>query len=392
MAGTGSFAEIRTDGSLQRNPITNAGRAAVNAYKDDDEIELRRVRIQQKRNLYPGPVQDVNVSIYPGELVFARHAAAGSILTRKKGSELFVMSSLNGAFDLDKGLSGAYKGLYVVGVAGAQGARHDHTNNNPERDLPVIVGGLVTIQNTGPKRIANGDYVYWRLPDPTLAGKYSGHSSHRVLMELHPYDSGLDYSFRRHVAEKIVSGAASVGAEFDHHTADAADAIRTGFIVPSVLLTFHTLLATGAMSATDVSRLAKAIKSAPATSYGSVDKLAEVRRIKETQALALDELAEAIGVKQGRHGITIDTKTPFLSQYLPSIVGQGKVMTDQAPAAMQLIGVMSYLKTAQGSAIEVLFRSINSMADLIRARIVGRANTAALPRAEFDMQLSHMTL
>lgn len=158
------------------NPAEKQGLVVTNATLDRQEIARRRCKDKRRTNrlLVPGcnsTVTDEVLTIQPHDLTF-RTAQTKAQARNYQDTEIHVIGSTNGLDVNDKGnRTSAMRRkrkrsqLQFAGVAVTKAVfRQDASANEHEMNLPTQIGGVCTIQNTGPNRISVGDLVVWDLP------------------------------------------------------------------------------------------------------------------------------------------------------------------------------------------------------------------------------------
>ena len=179
-----------------RNPVSEPGHVASNAHLDKNEVLERQGRAQRNTTRYPGPTDDNAFKIMPREICLSFNDWRGG--ARRHGRQeraSFVLSTLNGAFRPGDNLAAMMQRLQFAGLAGGDGATFDSTGQTDRVDLAVVRGGLITMRNTGTKRIENGALIYWSLPDPDRrppARAGINKCDPRLLVHSMPYEPKLD--------------------------------------------------------------------------------------------------------------------------------------------------------------------------------------------------------
>ena len=374
MPGPDGFIEIGNDGNYRQSPITSQGRVAYNAFKDDDRIKIRKANSRAGRSFYQGPIEDVHVSIYPGDLCFAIRATEAMGMPRKKSYQTFVLSSLNQGFETGATLAEIRSYIKFVGVAGSSGARHDHRNNNPERDLALVIGGLQTLLNTGPMRINNGDYVYWDIPDPTIElGKGTGHNLDRYVLVTKPYRPGTDASFRAQIGKMITGEDSSSHADVSG-LRESAEGMRA-LLATSMLAVFECLMSEGYLTTVQI---------------GDMTKLTKTDRVNRVDVTSDEEKATALGTVSAAFGLSDSLSAPppkgsMAETFIGCMVGS-KGEGIPTTGGTKAVRTMAKL---QKDFLNNLFLVVNQATDDVRSRIIGQALTPADPNGEYDMILGH---
>jgi hypothetical protein len=158
-------------GKENLGPVTQAGKVIINGHYDQSDNNKRRQNLKNGVALYKGPVDQNTVSIKQYELCMRKKTVYGQ--TGDLNAPLNAVFSTTNGFGLKN--QTYYELLESIEYAGFAQVKNDHNDLNPsnQEGIALIVGGLVTIKNTGPYRINNGDLIYWELPDlnePTEKG------------------------------------------------------------------------------------------------------------------------------------------------------------------------------------------------------------------------------
>lgn len=168
------------------NPAEKQGLVVANATLDREEI---RCRLATKSKMSHKDVkvcaQNVNdniLTVMPHDLTF-RDRTRRAISRKYNDTEIHVMASTNGMGIRDQMLSSKNEtdeatrkrkrsDLEFAGVAVTKAVFQRNQNANAhEMNLPVQIGGVCTIQNTGKAPIHVGDLVVWDLPKGKDEGK-----------------------------------------------------------------------------------------------------------------------------------------------------------------------------------------------------------------------------
>lgn len=193
------FLRLNSENRGNTNPITQAGRIVFNFYKDDGEIKKRQDdKTEELATYFPGPVDDQNLSILEGEIVYqilenemdSKHGLAAE-------PSSVTLTALNGGFLRSDKPWQILEQIRVVGVAMGK-CEHDSKNENPENVYAVQMGGLVTILNNGNQVIPAGSWVIFDLPSiapgKALDRKRGGQ---KWLLVTKPYDISCDLFFSK---------------------------------------------------------------------------------------------------------------------------------------------------------------------------------------------------
>ncbi len=248
---TDRFADINSIGESGRNPITNAGRVAINGHVNEEEIIERKDNYTDQTTLFPGPTEDTDFAIYPRELCIEEKIPLSGTRNRHKMHAPYVLSVVNAGFKKGEAIWAVTERLDFRGIAGGQGAKYDSDGQSPEIDLALVQGGLSTLRNTGPKRIPNNTWIYWSLPDPKSPYDRGIRGSTRQPYWTMPYEPKLDrlseYTLAYLMSNPAVAMSKNAG-NFDQQyrfpIQDAAVLMRE--VVAQIYLdALHTFLTSG---------------------------------------------------------------------------------------------------------------------------------------------------
>ncbi len=236
-----AFTNLSGEGHFGNTRITQAGRIAWNTTLDIQEIRMRIERGGKTKSKYGGSVAETAFSIRPGDLLYGEKEQRFRTATRMHSS----LATVNGAFRPQDSIWQIIERLEFRGVAGGQGALfHDDMDNLKIQDFAANLGGLISIFNSGTKRIRNGDLVLWTLPptDDPLEKAYKG--TKRMVLHTEPYNPSLDSLTREGIAD-IVYGRADK-RDLDRNTplVEAASNLQRAILQLS-LNAFHVLLSSG---------------------------------------------------------------------------------------------------------------------------------------------------
>jgi len=179
-------------GASGDNPITQAGRVIYNLRVDSDEFAKRKA---ESAPLYGGGIDDKDVQIFARMPVFRtvtdyddHHPTLAS------DGAVPVWSVLNRAGRAGQTLEEFLGGIELVGVAGGDGGRNSSDGAGVRgQDMSGVIGGLVTIINTGPKTIRNGDVIIMHFPNPASATPNTAiKGSPQIVPQTVPWDPLTD--------------------------------------------------------------------------------------------------------------------------------------------------------------------------------------------------------
>lgn len=367
MPGPDGFVELGTDGSFRRDPITTQGRVAYNAFRDNAQIAQRKDLAKKGLTLYGGSSEDASLSIYPGDLCFTTSGSTSMGMPRKRLYQTFVMSTLNQAFEKGESMDKVRASIRFAGVAGASGARLDCAY--PEDDLAIVIGGLQTLQNTGPERINNGEFVVWDVPVPGMMPK---NDMDRFVLVTRPYKPDHDENFRKEVGDMIARASNSK----DHMTEVKKAALRLRhLLLASAITAFDSLLRMGFISADGIDAMLR---------VDDATRASNARNYDARSGATLSNLSGALGISTM---LTSGTSAPsFASTYLESLTGSEGGKLDRENNADRTVSI---LETQRKNFISNLFLVVNAASDDVRSRVIGQALSPADPNGAFDCIMGH---
>lgn len=230
-----------------KNPITKMGNVVYNAYRNDPDIAQSKANVQSGTSKYGGATDDSNFSILPGYITWAyRNPSIGK--RKAKGHDLYVRTTLNGAFLRSQELYEIQNNILILGISKTR-ALYDRNGNHSEIDTVVQMGGLATIVNTGKKPICNGDWVRAELPDPNNPIVLGRRNASNIYMWTTPFDPRCDMITASNLGSILGKGSSpkKLESERDKPMIEAATKVRNA-ILQAVLNSFHIALASGLFS------------------------------------------------------------------------------------------------------------------------------------------------
>lgn len=371
-------------GGYRRRPITEVGRIVHNGFIDEKGIEVIKSRAKKGNTLYPGPVDNQVFIIFPREVCLENMDPAWP----KQNDAPYVLSVANGSFRKNQSVAEVTEQMRFRGFAGGQGARYTD-GENQENQLALVIGGSMTVRNTGPKRIDNGDRVMWQIPDPKDPYERYSPQSERMPYQLVPFNPIFDKLTAQSLVRILTQNPVMPPSEQKYKTPLIEGAHNLRQTVLQIQLEgIHTILTSGLVKL-DL----EAFKSSSrrkrrenASQYQNPDIRKEV----------LKRLSEHLGLRE----FTLKDKDKFT--FIPDF-GSGKEMT-LAEAMLDVFAARtpnslmipmqgksltgdcrSALIRNQKQVLENLFSAINSANYFTESRIVGMANTPADPGQEFDI-------
>ena len=387
--------ELNSTNGMGRNPITQAGKVVYNGFKDHNLIKIFKAQLRTGKNFYPGPTSDENYSIQQREVVYSRRKGTNA----KKGS-MHVLSSVNAGFDKKDPLWKIISEHEIRGVAVTRSLL-DSTGANPEIDVVVQTGGLVTTVNTGPKKINNGDSVFMEWPDPNKPFASQPRNSEKQLLWTMPYDPCMDALTESNIWEIMKDPATISEYESDINKPIVRGAINfKKFLLTTSVLAIHSALSAGIVSmpvnALDDDKDAKNKRKTRGDTYMSVDalgvpkrkpfikKLARLYGITDEEKKRLEVVfPHKIGTKPVLGDLAdhvIETFSGKDNNFLVFPLQEGKVTNDEKKLVM-----------SQQCLLSDAFQAINETNEYRRGRIIGKALTPAKPNEEFDMIVGRYT-
>jgi hypothetical protein len=177
-------------------PTMQAGRVVYNGFKNVTEMRERVDNVKSGKALFPGPTNGDTLTIEQYDLC-VRYRSAFCKSDKSGEENNLVFSTVNGAFKKGQQYHEIIESLTFGGFAQYQVV---HDEKRPERrdGVAQIYGGLLTIPHTGNKRIVNGDYIIWDLPNIENPAKQVGRHTDRIPFVINPYTPEIDsINFKR---------------------------------------------------------------------------------------------------------------------------------------------------------------------------------------------------
>ena len=378
------------------DPITPAGRVAPNGLLDRDEIRIRQATAHnpERPSMYGGMVDDQAYDIFQFDMCVEVVRPDVSRIDYAE-PQPFVLSVLNGAFSSRDTVATILPRLQFRGFASAE-AKYDPSNNETQLGLALQQGGLITIKNTGPKNIRNGDWVYFDVPDPRNPYEKNPRGSGRIVFVTKPYDPMQDKVF----SDTLASGlSAPNGVRQSHELAEGAKYMRQA-IVQAFHDAFFAFATSGLMKFDPVALTPGAAgvlaRSANAQLFTGVD-VTDDQRVGYLRRLAIElglrgfqrpQGEEAIKVALGAAGQQISLDQYVMDVFLgmtPSALMAALVPgvgTRELPA-----GSPGQLVMNQQAALSNMVDGIVATNFSVRRRVFGRAMSSATPGNKFDVFL-----
>ena len=389
---TDLFSDINSEGGIGRSPITQAGRVATNGHLDENEILERKDRLRQRTSLFTGLEDDPSFSIFRREICLQLKTNRNHVRNRYKFNAAYILSTLNGAFKKTDKVWEAIEQLEFQGLAGGQGAKYDSSYNNPEIDVSLVRGGMITMVNTGPKKIQNGDHVYWTLPDPENPYQKESRGKYRILPQTLPYDTKLDIFTETSLREMITE------KNYTESDIDSRYPILEGIknfkqvIMQIHLNALHTFLMSGIV-----------VIDEEALEFDKKDKRNANRRTYQDREGILIRIAKQLELRDMANSYTKDSKIKFnpfpentereidlIDYAMKILLAQERnsflLPLDEASDAVPA-GPRGTIIKNQRSLLSDFFSSVNSVTEFTRKRIFGKAISPADPQKEFDIYL-----
>lgn len=406
---TDRFADINSSGGLGRQPITNVGRVAINGHLDAATIRERKGKHSDGRSLYGGPVDDDAFKVFARDICVSERgsSAHSSTWNRYKTQAPLILSVLNGGFKKHTPLWQVIESLQFAGLAGGQGARFDSRNESPEIDLALVWGGLATVVNSGPQRIANGQLVYWTVPPVDEPYERALRGSKRMPLHTMPYDPALDTLTEDTLANLMTqsarvmtpgppaaaAAAAAADMEPEHRRPiqEGADNMRQ--VVCQVMLeALHVFLTSGLVSMNPAAVIDPRVRAKNAGMYAANERVR--RDLLRVVAAALG--CKDVHRKPGDPKITfradpaVDRETTLAEFALDVFLGRKDeaLLMPLAPGTRAVPnGDSGVLVRNQKAGMSDLLAGVNNANHFVSRRIIGRAVSPAEPGREFDILL-----
>ncbi len=407
---TDRFSDITATGGLGRNPITNAGRVAVNGHLDVATIRERKIKHSAGKSLYAGPVDDDAFRVLARDICVSERIS----WNRTKKQAPHILSVVNGGFKQGLEIWQVIESLQFEGLAGGHGARFDSRNEAPELDLALVRGGVTTIVNSGPKRIANGQRIYWSVPPPKSPYERAARGSNRMPLHTMPYDPTLDaltedtmgsLMMRSAQAQTLATGPGSMTStsttavdtdtdtEPEHRRPIQEGADNTRQAVCQIMLeALHVFLTSGLVSVNPAALRDPAIRAQNAGTYAQ-----DERARRELLRVVAGELGcRDMHKKPGDPKITfradpaVDRETTLAEFALDVFLAKKDeaLLMPLAPGTRAVPnGDPGVIVRNQKAGMSDLLAGMNTSNQFVLRRVFGTAISPAEPGREFDILL-----
>ena len=231
------------------NDPTPVASVVLSCRLDGAGISERKHRVMTQSSLFPGPMEDLQLSTLQGEMTFHR---IGEPYRRSTMDNLIPsFSTFNGFGYSGQPLWELIDSLDFSGIS-----KHTAAYDSREPEDPTFsgqIGGMRRLKNNGPLKIHNGDYVMWDIPNPNISRDdihllYDVNTnSPRILALTVPYRPDIEGLSINTVMEvlkdpKKVSGSKTL--DVGHPILEGAETLR-GCFLESIMLSLHILLSTG---------------------------------------------------------------------------------------------------------------------------------------------------
>lgn len=379
-----------------RSPITNAGRVAINGHLAEQIIRERIENHRRGLTLYQGPVNDWVFTIYPREIVLEEKLPSVS-KNRYKSLNPFVLSTVNAAFKKGDSLWEITEGLDFRGVAGGQGAKYDERGQNPEIDLALVQGGLITMKNTGQKRIQNNSLLYWSLPplhDPYEKGI---RGSSRMVIHTVSYEPSLDKLSEDTLGELMTRKEDSFRSEYDkefrYPIQEGARNMKQA-IMQIFLDALHTFLMSGIVKLDLKAIENQSVRQTNSTRYSndtSKNRAEIFRKIASSlELLNIQKKSDDPNFKFKDPAPNSDREISLLEFAIDVVLGKRESslifpLVDGTHALPS--GFQGKVVQNQKAVLSDLFSAINKSNNFVTRRIFGKALTPAQPGQDMDVLL-----
>ncbi len=386
------FLDVNNGTGIGRSPITKAGHVAYNGFVDRDAIKNRRESVKMVSAFYASDVSDESFAIFQHDVLLTEKARMNRQRDRAKASNPFVLSTLNGAGRRGEPKHKLVERFSFAGVSGSQGAKYDSTSTTSDMDIALDIGGLHTIVNTGPKRIKNGDLIWWDLPDPGQT-EIARKGSERLVPITRPYEPAEWEANEKNIPAILMSGdekqAMSMG--YDSPLIESARGMKSALSM-AMLLGIHVALSTGLVKLEggldDISNGAFRNDRIQQSGYARDSHI----RLSVLEALAKEFGLES-DLSKKRTIFEIDRKQTTTEKYateaMSAVAKDSYVLPLIEGTGMLPGGVSSRLITMQRNLMSDLVAATQRNADYTRQRIFAKAITPADSGKEMDIMLGH---
>ncbi len=176
------------------DPAGPQGDVTLNGYFDEDALLSRK---ENAGNSYwtGDTINDTTLSAHPGTMAFIQKSATIASAKKRKRSQTAVpfVTSFNGVASSDTLIEDIIEDWQFAGLVKAEGNKLDSTGANPTPDEGALrAGGVDTIRNEGNQTIANGDLLYWDLPNKERKDvTFNIRDGGQIRAVARPYDSSV---------------------------------------------------------------------------------------------------------------------------------------------------------------------------------------------------------
>lgn len=172
-----------SSGKSNVGPISQGGRVVVNGHFDTIHLNEIKKNLKSQISAYPGPLDTQHIYTRQSDLLVRTKTIYGRRHDLNAPLNA-VWSTTNGAFLKSQKY---WEKLESVEFAGFAQYMTDNDNDLGQNGLVCVIGGLLTVKNTGPHKINNGDLILWDLPDIKNPTEYGKPNSERQPFLTVPY-------------------------------------------------------------------------------------------------------------------------------------------------------------------------------------------------------------
>lgn len=378
--------DLIQQGGVGRQPITNAGRVAVNVYLDQDALEERKEKGTRDSPWPNANLDDKSFYIFQRDICLSKKRRP----TRKaSNNRIEVFAVLNGLQSEGMTHRQMIEAHTFSCIAGGQGAIFDTSGNNARwPNFAGVVGGLLTLVNTGPERIMNGDLFYWDFPAPGAEATMHRRESKRITPILRPYRASKQAATARAVCESVrnsFSSSATDTSTMQHGSPTDQAALRLKW----------------AMLQLSVNAIAAALKSgvvqfSPDAATNATTRATNAAAYSRAGASAQEEflakIATGIGCRRTKDGsdkIQMPGSSVSLKQELCNLLTFDEKLCGYVDGTSVPSGPKGELLRNQESVVKDLLASVAEAQNFVLSRIIGKAMGPAAGGMEFDALIGH---
>lgn len=390
---TDQLFDIHQSGGPGRSPITPAGRVAYNVRLDQKALERRKVR--KDRGCYPGASTDDSAFfVLPRDLLLTEVRRAG----RRSGDGLIpVFSVLNGAGTQEMSYVEFIEGHAFAGFSSQQTVAFSTTGKSPRNpEFATVLGGLVTVWNTGGTRIENGQKLYWDVPMfGTNVTERHRRESHRITPILRAYDPAKQGITARTVIDAMRDRRPRSSSSDEPVTVPKQAAIAIKSAAVSIALnTFDMLLSSGLVQFDQVALGNDDQAAAQRIANAGMWRRQLTARAREGH---ITRVAGWLGSKRVNDASGVKLRVPHLNEPIRSYFVNLLAGDDDDHRLIALTegrrsvpsGNAGEIVRNQRACVQDLIAGVAKADHFVKRRILGTALTPSDPGKEGDIVLGH---